>query len=145
MHCPLNGLKCISGWRKDFKEEEDGQRHLCRLWTHVHVKDPFSEQVIEMWDCSLAWQTTILAGLDQSILQANVSVQEVRNTLIDSLPEDKQREVLQKSITRMMVQATSPALNPGGHDPRKLKAIEEEASKFGNLKEAGNGATPESS
>jgi hypothetical protein len=140
MKCPYNGETCINGWRKDFKEEPDGERILCRLWTHVHTKDPFSEQIVEMWDCSLAWTTTILAGLDQSILHTNVSVQEVRNTLIDSLPEDRQREVLQRSVTRMMVQATSPALNPGGHNLKKIEEIKEEARKF--TKEGVNGDTP---
>jgi hypothetical protein len=140
LKCPYNGETCINGWRKDFKEEPDGERILCRLWTHVHAKDPFSEQIIEMWDCSHAWSTTILAGLDQSILQTNVSVQEVRNTLIDSLPEEQQKDVLQRSITRMMVQATSPALNPGGHNIKKIEEIKREAAKF--QKEDVNGDTP---
>lgn len=139
MKCPFNGATCLDGWRKDFGEEPDGERMKCRLWTHVHVKDPFSEQIVEMWDCSQAWSTTIMADASQKAMQTAASVQDFRNVFVDSLPEETQIDVLQKTTRRMLQQATDPKLNQGQIDQKKLTEAAQEVHNHMTGQGDGNG------
>jgi hypothetical protein len=145
MFCPYLKEMCINGWTKSMgQNEETGERPTCRMWTHVHGKDPFSEQDVELWDCSLAWMPTINSEIAQRVVQTGIAVQEVRNTIIDSLPEQTQREVLEKSTRRMLVQATQPSTNPDGID--KTKVLEAAKDLIGHQPPGGgNVATPKAS
>lgn len=126
MTCPLTLMsgkpeKCVNGWVKSMGEDETtGERPVCRWWSHVHAKDPFSEQIVEMWDCAVPWLVTVMADVSQRSMQVAASTQEVRNTLLDLAPAEAAKEALKKSVTRMMIQGTSPALNPGGPDQAKV-------------------------
>jgi len=142
MFCPYMKELCINGWTRSMGEDEKtGERPTCRMWTHVRGKEPSSNVEVDLEDCSLAWMPTIGADISQRVMQAGVSVQEVRNTIIDSLPEQTQREVLEKSTRRMLIQATQPSTNPDGLD--KAKVLEAAKDLVGHQSLGGdNGLTP---
>ena len=77
MVCPLNGMVCSSGVRKDFPQDDlTGQKITCRWWIRIAGKDPQSERIVDHHDCSISWFPTlqiegaqmtrqVVAGLDK--------------------------------------------------------------------------------
>lgn len=49
--CPL-GSVC--------EEIKDNKLHRCRWYTNVKGKHPQSEEILDQWDCSLAWLPWLL-------------------------------------------------------------------------------------
>jgi len=126
-HCPLNGMSCVDGWRKDFGQDEiTGERGKCVWWKHVVGKDPQSEKQIDLFDCSMAWSPVIGLENSQRLMHVGVAIQEVRNTLIDLAPVEAAKDAMAKSAYRMLVQGTAPAITSGKIDqPKVAEAIKQ--------------------
>ena len=78
--CPLNGEICVSGVRKDFKEDQEtGQKISCRFWTHLAGKDPQSEKQIDQWDCSISWLPVLMIENAQMTKQVATGVDKTTN------------------------------------------------------------------
>lgn len=78
----VGGLLCISGVRSDFTEtDEVGNKIKCRFWVHLAGKDPQSEQVMDMGDCSEAWLPVTTIETAQVTRQAAASSDKIANVL----------------------------------------------------------------
>jgi hypothetical protein len=127
LHCPINGMPCLDGWRKDFGEDErTAERGKCQWWRHVRGKNPQTNEEFDKGDCVIPWLLIGAIEVSQRTMQTGVAIQEVRNTLIDISPPEAAEKAMQNSVKRMLVQATAPSITQGLIDANKVSQIEQE-------------------
>jgi hypothetical protein len=56
--------------------------HTCPLWVKVVGKSPQSEELIDRWDCSLAWAPLLLIENSQMSRQTGAAVESLRNEMV---------------------------------------------------------------
>ncbi len=63
--CPL--------WKSACKE------HACRWYIQVHGKNPQSDEIINRWDCAIAWLPVLLIENSQKQHQTGCEINHLRN------------------------------------------------------------------
>lgn len=91
--CPFNGQSCRNGKRKDFPDNEVGEKSQCRFWTHLAGKDPQSNKVVDQWDCAIAWMPVLLTENAQMSRHTTASVDKMVNTFVGILPDAMRKKL----------------------------------------------------
>lgn len=58
--------------------------HRCPWWTRVVGKNPQSEEMIDRWQCAIAWLPMLLVENSQQQHQTKVAVESFRNNVIEA-------------------------------------------------------------
>jgi hypothetical protein len=98
--CPF-GAKC--------EEIKENKLHRCRLYCNVRGKKPQSEEIIDQWDCSLAWLPMLSVENSQTNRGQTQALESFRNeisknqrefnaTFITELERRKNLELLEEKI-----------------------------------------------
>lgn len=109
--CPLNGKLCVGGRREDFPKDEVGSPTQCRWWVHVAGKDPQSEKMVDMHDCSVPWFVTIQIETSQMVRQGTATTDVLKNIVFASLPPETQKNVSKQlpSLAMKPIPSADPA------------------------------------
>jgi hypothetical protein len=59
--------------------------HLCPWWTRVVGKNPQSEEMIDRWQCAIAWLPMLLVENSQQQHQTKVAVEMFRNGVVQAV------------------------------------------------------------
>ena len=70
-------LKCPL-WRKPMRQV----CHTCPLWINVRGKHPQSEEILDQWDCSLAWMPLLMIENSQQQRSTGAAVESFRNEMV---------------------------------------------------------------
>lgn len=109
-------LKCPL-WKKPM----DQVCHTCPLWTKVRGKNPQDHEIIDRYDCSLAWLPLLLLENSQRQIQTAASVQGVADQIKKG--GDKHYEavaMMTQLANRIMDQPPAPPVLTNGRNEPKL-------------------------
>jgi len=99
MFCPLMKEQCVSGWTKSMgQDEKTGERTSCRFWTRLAGKDPQSQQVVDHFDCAIAWLPVVGIENSQMTRQVAAQVSQVTNAFVSALPKGIRGRVVDPEI-----------------------------------------------
>lgn len=76
--CPL-GSKC--------EEIKDNKLYRCRWYVHLKGKDPQSEEVLDKWDCSIAWLPILSVENSQTNRGQTQALESFRNEFVQAQAE----------------------------------------------------------
>ena len=65
--------------------QEPCHQHRCRWFCNVRGKMPQTEEVVDRWDCSLAWFPYLLVENSQRQHQTAADIESLRNVMVDPL------------------------------------------------------------
>lgn len=91
MYCPFMKELCINGHTKSMgQDEKTGEQPKCRFWIGLQGKHPQSGKPIDEFDCSFAWQPTLM--VEQARVQNGTAeaMESVRNRVKDATDTLKQ-------------------------------------------------------
>jgi hypothetical protein len=72
-------LKCPL-WQKPMKLV----CHTCALWVHVRGKHPQSEEMVDHWNCALAWMPMLMIENSQQQRATGAAVESFRNEVVSA-------------------------------------------------------------
>lgn len=91
MYCPFMKEICVDGWTKSMgQDEKTGERPKCRFWIGLQGKHPQSGKPIDEYDCTFAWQPTLM--VEQARVQNSTAgaMESVRNRVKEATDTLKQ-------------------------------------------------------
>lgn len=59
--------------------------HRCPWWTRIVGKHPQSEEMIDRWQCAIAWLPVLLVENSQQQHQTKVAVETFRNNVVEAV------------------------------------------------------------
>ena len=59
--------------------------HRCPWWTRVVGKNPQSEEMIDRWQCAIAWLPMLLIENSQQQHQTKAAVESFRNSVVEAV------------------------------------------------------------
>jgi hypothetical protein len=59
--------------------------HRCPWWTRVVGKNPQSEEMIDRWQCAIAWLPILLIENSQQQHQTKAAVETFRNNVVEAV------------------------------------------------------------
>lgn len=86
--CPL-GSKC--------EEIKDNQMHRCAWYTNIVGKDPQSEEMIDKWECAIAFMPMLQIEMSQTNRGQTAALESLRNETVTG----------QAQFNKIMSQATN--------------------------------------
>jgi len=104
--CPLRS-KC--------EEVKDNKVHRCRWYINIRGKHPQSEDIIDQWDCSMAWMPIVMVENAQTNRGQTQAIESFRNEMIRNQKEfnltlltevDRRRklEQLEEKVSLMLLE-----------------------------------------
>lgn len=82
--CPLLNKGCIES--------------LCMFWVHLYGRDGNTDQMVDVWDCSLAWLPKLLVETTGATRSTAAAVESFRNEMVTANAEMPQRMALAQSL-----------------------------------------------
>lgn len=106
VECPL-GSKC--------EEIKDNKIHRCRWFIKIRGKNPQSEELIEEWDCAMAWLPIVMVENAQTNRGQTLALETFRNEVVknqkefnfilfNELSRRKNLEALEEKIALMVLE-----------------------------------------
>lgn len=68
----------------------------CPLWVHIYGKHPQNEQLVDHWDCALAWTPVLLVENSQQQRQTGAAVESFRNEMVKA--NEASRELIRLEL-----------------------------------------------
>lgn len=106
VYCPL-GSKC--------EEVKDNKVHRCRWYINIKGKHPQKDEIIDQWDCSMAWMPIVMVENAQTNRGQTQAIESFRNEMIRNQKEfnltlltevDRRRklEQLEEKVSLMLLE-----------------------------------------
>lgn len=77
--CPLMGCECIEDG-----SIKDGQLVSCRFWINVQGTSPQTGEVVNHYDCSMAWMPVLMIENSKVNRETGAAVESFRNEMVKS-------------------------------------------------------------
>lgn len=112
--CPF-GSKC--------EEVKNNKIHRCRWYINIRGKHPQTEEVVDQWDCAMAWMPLVMVENAQTNRGQTQALESFRNemakgqkefnlTFLSELERRKNLEILEEKVTLMILGEKQKKLLP---------------------------------